>query len=134
MPGDSRADVAVYVFCKWDTSALFDIQIVNLDAGSYLPYTSVKDQEMAEKEKKYKYLQPCLERRQYFNPMVYSADEIIRTEAVSVHQYIASLLSIKLKWEYYEIYGFVRDRMSLERVISNTLLLQGAREKETYIC
>ena len=29
--------------------------------------------------------------------------------------------------------GFVRDRMSLSIVKSNTLLLRGARDKETYI-
>ena len=32
-----------------------------------------------------------------------------------------------------EMYGFVRARVSLAVVISNTLLLPGAREKESYI-
>ena len=33
---ESRADVAVHGFWKWGTSALFDMQIINLDARSYL--------------------------------------------------------------------------------------------------
>ena len=36
---------------KWDTSALFDMQISNLDAGFYLRQTSTKALTMAEKDK-----------------------------------------------------------------------------------
>ena len=45
----------------------------------------------------------------------------------------ASMISNKLKQEYWEICGFVRARMSLAIVRSNILFLQGAREKEAYI-
>ena len=65
--------------------------------------------------------------------MVYSADGIPGTEAVSAQQHLASLLSNKLKQEYLEMCGFVRARMSLSVVRSNTLLLCGARDKEAYI-
>ena len=62
--------------------------------------------------------------------MVYSADGIHGTEAVAAHRRLAPLLSNKLKREYLEMCGFVRARMSLSIVISNTLLLHGARDKE----
>ena len=39
---DSWADVYIHGFWKWVTSAIFDIQIVNLDAGSYLWQMSAK--------------------------------------------------------------------------------------------
>ena len=42
---------------------MFDIRIVNLDAGSYLRMTSEKALAKAEKEKKDLYLQACLEHR-----------------------------------------------------------------------
>ena len=42
---------------------MFDIRIVNLDAGSYLHMRSEKALAKAEKEKKDLYLQACLERR-----------------------------------------------------------------------
>ena len=61
--------------------------------GSYLRETSVKSLEMEEKEKKENYLQPCLECRKYFTPMVYSTDGIPGMEAIAVHQRLASLLS-----------------------------------------
>ena len=81
------------------------------------------------KKKKYKYLQPCMERRNSFTPMVYSADEITGTKAIAAHQSLVSLISNKLKWEYLEMCGFIRAWMSLVIVISNTLILSGARDK-----
>ena len=76
MPDESRAGVSVHGIWKWGTTALFEKIIVDLYAGSYLCQTFAKALTTAEKEKKYKYLQPCLEHRHYFNPMVYSADGI----------------------------------------------------------
>ena len=65
--------------------------------------------------------------------MVYSVDEIIRTEAVASQRRLASMLSNNLKQEYFEMCGFVRACMSLAIVRSNTLLLRGTRDKEAYI-
>ena len=44
-------------FWKRGTTAMFNIRIVNLDAGSYLSITPEKALAKAEKEKKYLYLQ-----------------------------------------------------------------------------
>ena len=72
---------------------MFNIQIVNLDAGSYLRMTPEKALAKAEKEKKDLYLQACLERRRTFTPMVYSADEIPGAEALAAQKRLAALLS-----------------------------------------
>ena len=40
VPAESRADVSAHGFWKRGTTAMFDIRIVNLDAGSYLRMTS----------------------------------------------------------------------------------------------
>ena len=81
----------------------------------------------------YKYLQPCLARRHSFTTMVYSADKILGMEAVATHQPLALMLSNKLKREYLEMCGFVRARVLLAKLSSNTLLLCGTRYKEAYI-
>ena len=44
------------------------------------------------------------------------------------------MLSNKLKQKYLDMYVFVRAVMSLAIVRANTLLLQGNRYKEAYIC
>ena len=36
---ESRADAGAHIFWKWGTTAMLDIRIVNLDAGSYLHMT-----------------------------------------------------------------------------------------------
>ena len=61
--------------------------------------------------------------------MVYSADEIPRAEALAAQKRLAALLSYKLNQEYSEMCGFVRARMSLAIVRSNSLLLPGPRDK-----
>ena len=61
--------------------------------------------------------------------MVYSTDGIPEAEALSPQKRLAALLSYKLKREYSEMCGFVRARMSLAIVRSNSLLLRGPHDK-----
>ena len=82
----------------------------------------------AEKEKKKKHPQTCPERRSCFTPMVDSTYIIPGTEAIEAQRHPASMLRNNLKREYSEMRGFVRARMSLAIVISNTIPLQGDRD------
>ena len=50
-------------------------------------------------------------------------------EALATQKILAALLSYNLNQEYSEICGFVRARMSLAIVISNSLLLHGPHDK-----
>ena len=52
LPAESRADVSAHGFWKRGTTVMFDIIIVNLDAGSYLSMTPEKGLAKAEKENK----------------------------------------------------------------------------------
>ena len=65
--------------------------------------------------------------------MVYSVDGIPGSEALAAQNRSAVKLSYKLKREYSEICGFVRARMSLAIVSSNSLLLCGPHNKEAHI-
>ena len=90
--------------------------------------TPEKDLAKSEKEKKDLYVQACLELRRTFTHMVYSADGKTGAEALAKNR-LAALLIYKLKREYSEMCGFVRARMSLAIVRSNSLLLRGPRNK-----
>ena len=61
--------------------------------------------------------------------MVYSADGIPGAEVLAAQNRLAALLRYKLKQEYSEMRGFVRARMSLTIVRSNSLLLRIPRDK-----
>ena len=65
-----RADVSAHGFWKRGTTAMFDIRIFNLNAGSYLSMMPEKALANADKEKKDLYLQACLYRKRTFTPMV----------------------------------------------------------------
>ena len=104
-------------------------EFVNLDAGSYLHMTPEKALAKVDKENKDLYLQACLERRSIFTPMFYSADGIPGAEALAAQKRLAALISYKLKREYSEMFVFVRARMSLAIVRSNSLLPSGPRNK-----
>ena len=111
------------------TTVMFDILIVNLDVFSYLRMMPEKDLIKSEKEKKYFYLQACLDHRRNFTHMVYSADIIPGAEVLAAWNRLALLLSYKLKQEYSEICGFLRARMSLVIVRYNSLLLRVPQDK-----
>ena len=57
VPAESRADISANGFWKRGTTSMFNIRIVNLDAGSYLCMNPEKALAKAEKEKKDLYLQ-----------------------------------------------------------------------------
>ena len=75
-------DVSIHGCWKRGATAIFDVIIVNLIAGSYLHQTSAKALVTAEKEEKDKYLQSCMECRHSLTLIVFSADIIPRTEVV----------------------------------------------------
>ena len=61
--------------------------------------------------------------------MVYSTDGIPGAEALAVQKRLDALLSYKLKREYSEMCSFVRARMALAIVSSNSLLLRSPCDK-----
>ena len=133
VPADSREDVSIHGLWKQGNTAMFDMRIVNLNASSYVQMTPEKALAKVDKEKKDLYLQACLEHRRTFTPIVYSADILPGAEDLAAQKRLDALLSYKLKREYSEMCGFVRVRMSLAIVRSNSPLLCGPRNKGEHI-
>eukprot|EP00957_Ditylum_brightwellii_P106906 8156289-Ditylum_brightwellii.AAC.1 len=84
----------------------------------------------AEKAKKEKYLDACLERRRTFTPMVYLADGMLGDEAEAAEKRMAALLDISMQREYSKMCSYVRSRMALALARSNTMMLCRARDHE----
>ena len=94
---ERQADVRYHRFWKRGTTTIFEVQIFNLDAGSYLCMTPEKALAKAEKEKKYNYFQNCLECRRHFTSLVFYADRNPGVEAQASTQQMESHLIFKLK-------------------------------------
>ena len=109
------------------------MRITNLDAGSYLCMITEKELVKVETEKKDKYLQTCLDCRNIFIPLVFSADGTPGAESREATQQMALRLRFKLKQEYSEMCSFVWASTEIEKVRSNNLLLRGPREKYSRI-
>jgi hypothetical protein len=124
---EARGDVKVHGLWKKGQDCIIDVRITDTDSKSYASSSSEKVLERAAKLKKDKYLAACLERRRSFVPLVYSVDGMPCKEAKAFERRVASLLAAKWDRPYSEMVGFVRTRMSVAIVRSNTLLLRGAR-------
>ncbi|KAL7474542.1 hypothetical protein ACHAW6_000514 [Cyclotella cf. meneghiniana] len=77
------------------------------------------------KEKKDKYEAACLKQSQNFTPLVYCVDDMASKDARTAEQCNAWLLAKKWSQTYVDMASFIRTRMSLAIVQSNTLLLLG---------
>ena len=109
------------------SGCVLDIRITDTDANSYKDISSAKVLERAAKAKKAKYLQACLDRRRSFTPLVYSVDGMVCKEVKAFEKRIACLLAEKWDRPYSEMVGYVRGRMGMVVIRSNTVLLRGAR-------
>ena len=123
----ARGDVLIHGLWERGSGCVLDIHITDTDAPSYKNHTPTKVLERAAKAKKAKYLQPCLDRRRIFMPLVYSVDGIACKEAKEFKKHIACLLEEKWDRPYSELLGYVRGRMGMAIIRSNTVLLRGAR-------
>ena len=124
---EARGDVAVHGLWEKGTTCILDIRITDTNAKSYAGTSSAKVLEKAAKVKKDKYEAACTARRRTFAPLVYSVDGMACKEALAFEKRVASLMASKHERRYSEMVGFVRARMSLSVIRSNTLMLRGAR-------
>src|SRR5210317_239205 len=104
-----------------------DVRVTDTDAKSYSNQSSAKVLERAAKQNRDKYADACIERRRSFAALVYSVDGMGCKEARAFERRVAALLAAKWDRPYSEMVSFVRTRMSVAIVRSNTLLLRGAR-------
>ena len=124
---EARGDVSAHGFWQKGRSTIFDVQITDTDSKSYGNTASDKLLERFAQLKRDKYEEACLERRKDFTPLCYSVDGMACKAARAAEKRLASLLSVKWDRQYSEMVNFVRTRMSLAVVRSNTLLLRSER-------
>ena len=117
---ESRGVVLVHGLSETGSSCVLDICITDTNAPCYADKTLKKVLETHVKRKKDKYLQACLDRRRSFTPLVYSAKWLACKEDRAFEKRIASLRSEKWNRTYSELVGYVRGRMAMSILVSNT--------------
>jgi hypothetical protein len=98
-----------------------------MDAKAYRHQNPYDVLDKQEKEKKKKYLRPCLEQRRSFVPFVVSTDGIIGREAKNLLKRIALRLTAKREQPYSVVRGFVNARINLAILSATNLCIRGSR-------
>ena len=92
---EARGDINAHRLINRGETCIMEMRITDTDCKSYANSSSEKVLERAAKLKKDKYLQPCIEWRRSFIPLVYSVDGMACKEALAWEKQIASLLFSK---------------------------------------
>jgi hypothetical protein len=106
------------------------MRITDTDARSYQKKDFGKVLLQHEKEKKDKYLQTCLEMWKDFTPMVYLVDGVAGRKARNAKRRLVTHLASKWKRGYSQMVYYVRVRMAIAVVCTNSLLICGSRDQQ----
>ena len=108
---------------------MFDIRVEDTDAQSYVGCSPTEVLITAEKEKKAKYAEACLERRALFTLVCVSVDSLLGYEASSFIKRLAYRLSSKLNLSYSTIVCWLRTHLTFSILLATNLCLRGSRTK-----
>jgi hypothetical protein len=126
---DDRGDILIRGFWARGTD-----RVTNTDAKSQHHKDPDKMFSQHKREKKRKYLEPCLKQQRHFTPFVVSTDGLLGREATVFLKRLASVLLDKWHQPYSVVCGFVRSRMSIAIARATHLCLRGARLPTSQMC
>ena len=106
---------------------IVDVRVTDTDAPSYQSRDPIKVLETQEREKKRKYLEPCLAQRRHFTPFVMSVDGLLGKEGDFFIRRLAGRLSTKWQRPYSMVKGFVTTRISVAAIRGASLCVRGSR-------
>jgi hypothetical protein len=122
-----RGDILIRGFGARGTDCILDVRVTGTDAKSYCKPAPAKVLETHGKEKKRKYLGPCLEQRRHFTPFVCYVDGMLGREATTFSKRLAAKLATKWQRPYSAVCGYINARLSIATVRATHLCLQGSR-------
>jgi hypothetical protein len=114
-------------FWKRGHECIIDVRVTDTDQPTHCKKDPASVLLSQEKEKKKKYLEPCLEQRRHFTPFVDSTDGLLGREASFFAKRLAQKLAIKWQRSYSQICGYVKARLSIAIVRATHLCLRGSR-------
>jgi len=124
---DDRGDLLIRGLWSRGTDCILDVRITDTDAKTYQSKDPLKVLASHEKNKKKKYLAPCLAQPRHFTPFVVSADGLLGHEADAVVCKLAFTYAEKTDKPYSVVCGFMRNRISIAILRATHRCLQGSR-------
>ena len=122
-----RGDLLVQGIWEPGTDLVLDGRVCNTDAKKYLRASPERALERAEREKKRKYLQACLDNRRHFTPLVASVDGLLGVEFEASLKRLAAKVARKWESPYSQVCGYLRARVSISLIRSAHRCLRGSR-------
>ena len=122
-----RGDIGIRGFWTKQFDRIVDIRITYPESNSNRNSTVEKLIEKQEKEKKSKYLQPCLERRRHFTPFIATTDGMLGKEAKNFVARLVDRLAGKWKSPYSQVMAYVRGRISIAILRVASQQIRGTR-------
>jgi hypothetical protein len=124
---DDRGDILLCGFWARGMDCIIDVRVTDTDAKSYHYRDPAKVLITQEKEKKCKYLEPCLEQRCHFTPFVCSTKGLLSREAATFAKQLAAKLATKWQHTYLQVCGYVKAQLSIAIVCVTHMCLHGSR-------
>ncbi len=121
--GEDRSDLLLKGFWARGTKCIVDVRVTDTDAKSYCKRAPAKVLESQEKEKKRKYLEPCLENRRHFTPFVCSVDGLLGREAKTFAKRLAAKLAAKWQQPYSPMCEYITAHLSIAIMHATPLCL-----------
>ena len=94
---EDKGDLLIRDLWQHGTDSVHDICVVNTDAKSHMAKDPEKCLQEAEREKKWMYLEECLQQRRHFSPFVASVDGLLGVAATATLKRLSSCMTTKWK-------------------------------------
>ena len=124
---EQKVDLLIRDLWQQGTGSVHDMRVVNTDALSYVCRSPEKCHHGAERGKKKKYLEACLQQRRHFSPFLASVYGLLGVETTVNLKRIASHLATKWRQTYSKTCGYVKSRVTITLVRATHRCLRESR-------
>ena len=124
---DTRGDVLIWEWWKWQTDYIINVKLGNADADTYRfePMDNILARwEKANKDKNGK---QCYEQQKYFHPFVLSVDCILGKEDLAVLANLSQLMAEKMDEPIFHVRGWINSQTVIGVVMSYSQTIRGSQ-------
>ena len=123
------ADIKARGVWQPQTTAIFDIRVIDSDAPSYLNISPQQVLKIAERDKKNKYSAACEKQHATFTTLCITVDGLLGDELQSFLKHLSDFLSIKWEKPYHLTLSWIKTKISFSLLRATNLCIRGSHFK-----